>query len=232
MAKSKAALKTGQTVRDPSRTGKPVRRREDAGQARNVSVHVRSLVADDWAEVERLFGPRGACGGCWCMYWRLPRGGKLWDENKGEPNRRAFEKLVRGGGVYGCLAFVGEKPVGWCCVGPRRDFPRLERSRVLETDWSAGTWSVVCFYIAAGYRHRGVGSKLLRGAIAVAKAHGAREIEGYPVRPKHGSGAEIPAAFAWTGVEAMFESQGFTPLKGSSDSRAVYRKRFRTPAKR
>jgi hypothetical protein len=26
-----------------------------------------------WTDFETLFGERGACGGCWCMLWRLRR---------------------------------------------------------------------------------------------------------------------------------------------------------------
>ena len=31
----------------------------------------KALTIDSWNDFERLFGERGACGGCWCMYWRL-----------------------------------------------------------------------------------------------------------------------------------------------------------------
>ncbi|MBM4430292.1 MAG: GNAT family N-acetyltransferase, partial [Chloroflexi bacterium] len=29
------------------------------------------LTPERWADFEELFGPRGAAGGCWCMWWRL-----------------------------------------------------------------------------------------------------------------------------------------------------------------
>ena len=31
------------------------------------------LTPERWKDFEELFGPRGACGGCWCMWWRLKR---------------------------------------------------------------------------------------------------------------------------------------------------------------
>ena len=34
----------------------------------NLSFH--PLTPERWDDFEALFGPRGACGGCWCMYWR------------------------------------------------------------------------------------------------------------------------------------------------------------------
>src|SRR5437773_770027 len=33
----------------------------------------RAVTRDRWPDLEELFGPRGACGGCWCMWWKLPR---------------------------------------------------------------------------------------------------------------------------------------------------------------
>jgi hypothetical protein len=31
------------------------------------------LTKERWSDFETLFGVRGACGGCWCMFWRLTR---------------------------------------------------------------------------------------------------------------------------------------------------------------
>ena len=31
----------------------------------------RPLTAELWPALEDLFGERGACNGCWCMYWRI-----------------------------------------------------------------------------------------------------------------------------------------------------------------
>ena len=52
----------------------------DRADASNLTV--RPLREDDWPAIEELFGSNGACGGCWCMWWRVPRGGKLWTEMK------------------------------------------------------------------------------------------------------------------------------------------------------
>ena len=58
------------------------------------SIEVRTLKADDWPVIRRLFGDNGACGGCWCMWWRVPRGGKLWEEAKGGKNPRPGRVLT------------------------------------------------------------------------------------------------------------------------------------------
>jgi hypothetical protein len=31
------------------------------------------LTLNTWDKFEQLFGPRGACGNCWCMYYRLKK---------------------------------------------------------------------------------------------------------------------------------------------------------------
>ncbi|UCC30219.1 MAG: GNAT family N-acetyltransferase [Phycisphaerales bacterium] len=195
------------------------------------SLTVRPLHPGDWSNIEALFGEKGACGGCWCMWWRLPKGGKLWEESKGARNKRAFRKLVTTGQVCGCLAFSEDQPVGWCCVGPRGDFPRLRRTKALQTDWNERTWSVTCFYIPAPWRQRGVASALLKGAVKVARDNGAKELEAYPVRPKT-EGARMPAAFAWTGVPHLFEKFKFRNVTPPGNSRDIYRKTFRVSRNR
>ncbi|HPC11865.1 MAG TPA: GNAT family N-acetyltransferase, partial [candidate division Zixibacteria bacterium] len=85
------------------------------------------LTPERWGDFEALFGVRGACGGCWCMYWRLFR--LAFSIGKGEGNRRAMQKLVRAGTEPGILAYDGERPVGWCAVAPREEYVRLTAAR-------------------------------------------------------------------------------------------------------
>ncbi len=188
-------------------------------------LHLRPITPDDWDLVETLFGTKGACAGCWCMFWRSPFGGKAWEARKGATNRKDFRKLIKAGDVHGVLAFEGERVVGWCSIGPREDFPHLERSRVLQTDWKPGTWSVTCFFIPAGERGKGIATALLGAAVMLAKKRGAREIEGYPIRVRP-DGKKIAAAFAWTGVPSLFEKGGFEPIE-REEERVVYRKGLR-----
>jgi hypothetical protein len=42
-----------------------------------------------WPDIETLFGEHGACGGCWCMVWRLRA--KVWSAGKGAKNKSAFK---------------------------------------------------------------------------------------------------------------------------------------------
>lgn len=188
---------------------------------------VRPITSDDWPIIEKLFGANGACGGCWCMVWRLPRGGKLWEEQKGVKNKRSFKKLVTSGHATGCLAFDEDQPVGWCSVGPRADFARLAGIKALQTEWTERTWSITCFYIPTKRRHQGVASALLKGAVKLARDSGATAVEGYPVRPSKSFGGEIPAAFAWTGVAELFVKQKFQNITPRGNSRDIFKKTLR-----
>lgn len=196
-----------------------------AGAARRAAsddgIELRPLAAADWPALERLFGPNGACGGCWCMWWRVERGGALWERSKGEPNRRAFRDLVRAGRVDGVLALEGGEPVAWCCTGPRADFPRLERTKALASDWDEGTWSIACFYVPAKRRGQGLASRLLAATVELAFARGARRVEGYPVVARD-PGAKLGASFAWTGVEKLFARAGFERGAAPKGARAVW----------
>lgn len=182
-------------------------------------VTIRPLTPDRWSDLERLFGPRGACGGCWCMWWRLPR--SRFERQKGAANRRAFKKIVASGAVPGLLAYVGREPVGWCAVQPRDEFAGLDRSRVLRRVDDEPVWSVPCFYIAKEHRGAGVSRRLLEAAIAHARKQGARILEGYPVEPKKGRMSDV---FAWTGVASAFRKAGFAEVARRSETRPIMRR--------
>lgn len=170
-----------------------------------------------------LFGERGACGGCWCMLWRLSR--KEFESQKGEGNKRAMKAIVDSGEVPGILAYHEGRAVGWCTVAPRSSYPALSRSRVLKPVDDREVWSVACLYIEKSYRNRGVSTGLLRAAEAYAGAQGARVLEGYPVEPKDGK--KIPPSFAWTGIPVAFKRAGFKEVARRFPSYPVMRKELR-----
>jgi GNAT superfamily N-acetyltransferase len=185
---------------------------------------IRPLEREDWPAIEALFGDKGACGGCWCMLWRVPRGGKAWEAAKGQPNRDAFRALVQAGKVHGMLAFSAGSPVGWCSFGPAESFPRMMRSRALARPRTATTWSITCFYILPKWRRHGLGRQLLQAAVQQAFALGASEVEGFPVVPRSAE-VSIPGPFAWTGVPAMFVAAGFAETPDRSGTRPIYLKK-------
>ena len=182
----------------------------------------RELTSDDWPHIKKLFGAKGACGGCWCMYWRVQKGDKPWDQVKGEPNRKAFKKLVESGKARGVLAFEGDQPVGWCSFGKRVDFPRLDRVKAYQHEDTKGVWSINCFYIKAGYRGKGLGMLMAKKAVAAIKKRRGKIIEAYPATLTK-DGKRLPDAFVCTGPEVIFERLGFKEIQRLARTRPLYR---------
>jgi GNAT superfamily N-acetyltransferase len=185
----------------------------------------RKLTRRDWPRIEKLFGPRGACGGCWCMLWRFDGPRSRWQKALGAANKRAFKRLVEAGRVRGCLAFSGREPVGWVSVGPKREFAYFKRSRSIAPSDDPRDWCVSCFYVPAAWRGKGVASALLAAAVDLAVRSKARSIEGYPLVPRE-PGELAPAAFAWTGVPALFERCAFERAKNPIAKKVIYQRRL------
>ncbi|OGO29415.1 MAG: GNAT family N-acetyltransferase [Chloroflexi bacterium RBG_16_52_11] len=176
------------------------------------------LTPERWDDLEKLFGPRGAFGGCWCMWWRVKR--SEFEKMQGEGNRQAMKSIIESGEVPGILAYAGDQPVGWCSIAPRHHFPALERSRTLKAVDDLDVWSVVCFFVAKGYRRHGITVSLLQAAIDYAKEHGAQIVEGYPVETGEGGS---PDPFVYTGLVSAYTKVGFEEVLRRSPKRPIMR---------
>ena len=184
--------------------------------SQNPKLKFHPATPDRWADVEELFGERGACGGCWCMYWRLPRG--QWTASKGSKNKSAFKKIVNSGEQPGVLAYDGAQPIGWCAVAPREVFTSLAKSRVLKSVDERPVWSITCLFVKKSYRRRGVSVQLLEAAVAFARKQGAQIVEGYPTAPTM---EKTPDPFVYMGVPSAFTAAGFVEVARRSPSRPV-----------
>ena len=176
------------------------------------------LTTERWSDFEQLFGANGACGGCWCMWWKLKR--SEFEQQKGTGNKKALQAIVQSGQVPGLLAYAGQEPVGWCAVAPREHYSTLDRSRILQRVDETPVWSVTCFFVKKSQRKKGVSLQLLQAAIDYVKRRGGKIVEGYPVEPKKES---TPAAFAWTGFSSAFKQAGFTECARRSPTRPIMR---------
>ncbi len=185
-------------------------------------MNIRELRPDDWPDLAALFGAKGACGGCWCMFWRIPHGGRMWQAAKGEPNRKAMMRLVKQGEARGMLAFDGDRCVGWCSFGRRVEFPRTETMKAYRREDTENVWSINCFFIHPEYRHQGMGYQLAEAAVKAIRKRKGKIVEAYPV-PLTKDGAKLPAAFVYTGPEALFRKLGFREVQRFSYSRPLYR---------
>lgn len=179
---------------------------------------VAPLTADLWHDLVALFGPDGAYGGCWCMWFR--ERGVDYARNRGDGNRRALESLVEAGTVPGLVGYIDAEPVGWVSVAPATQYAaRFDRWRP-ESLTDIRVWAIVCFFVADEHRRSGVSTALLRAAIAHARDAGAAALEAFPAGPEH---ARRSPSGLHTGVASMYEAAGFRPVDGSVAGRPVMR---------
>lgn len=179
------------------------------------------LTIDQWDDFVSLFGERGACGGCWCMLWRLTR--KQFESQKGDGNKHAMKAIVDSGEIPGILAYHKGRAIGWCAIAPRSSYLALSRSRILQPIDDQPCWSVACLFIERSFRKKGVSTELLRAASEYAKSRGAEWVEGYPIEPK--SKKNISPVFAWTGINTAFVRAGFTEFARRSPTRPIMRQK-------
>lgn len=178
---------------------------------------IKPLTVENWDDFVELFGKNGACGGCWCMSFRLKRADFL--KLKGEGNKRAMRTLVEKQ-FTGLIAYDNNKAVGWCSLSPREEFIRIENSRLLKLVDKKPAWSIPCFFIRKNYRRQGVSEALLKAVIDYAIKNNIKTLEAYPIVPYQD---KMPDVFAWTGLLSTFEKVGFKIAAQSSKSKFIVR---------
>ena len=194
----------------------------------NKKLEFKKLAKSTWKDFETLFGERGACGGCWCMWWRLKK--SEFEQQKGSGNKNAMRNLVDKKTIIGLIAYIGKEPVGWCSVAPREDFVRFETSKILKPVDDKPVWSIVCFFVDKKYRKQGLSVEIIKGSVEYCKKlsekksasakEKAKIVEGYPVVPYKD---DMPGAFAWTGFPNAFIKAGFKEVARRSKTRPIMR---------
>lgn len=174
----------------------------------------RPLTMGRFSDMEEVFGERGTARRCFCMHWRYPDGG-FGDRRD---NRDRFAERVAQGRPPGLLGYLDETPVGWVQVGPRDEFPTVQRSPLLRPVDDLEVWAINCFVVRTGHRRRGVGKGLLQAAIEYAKDQGAPVIEAYPVDGERSSAVDY-----FTGTLSMFEAHGFAEVIRRNETRPIVR---------
>ena len=175
---------------------------------------VLPLTPDLWPALEDLFGPKGACSGCWCMYWRI---GAEYRNRAAFRNKDDFRGIVANGPPPGLLAFAGDLAVGWCQLTPRAALPWLDRTWRLRRTDETPVWSISCFYIRKGYRRKGVTAALIVAALEAARQAKAPALEAYPLD------AEKSPTASGTGYASTFARAGFKVIACHTPPRPIMR---------
>lgn len=186
---------------------------------RRTKTEIAPLTRERWDDFVDLLGPRGACGGCWCMTSRLTK--REFATKQGEPNKRAMHELVKRGRPTGLLAYRDGRAVGWCSVAPRSEFAGLAKSRFAKPVDAADAWAITCLYVDKDHRASGVASELVRAAAEHAFAHGAECVDAWPHEVTRGKRAID--LFVWMGIRPCFDRAGFTEVARQTPARPYLR---------
>lgn len=173
----------------------------------------------NWNKFTQLFGDKGACGNCWCMFFRLSK--QEFEEGKvNNGNKEKMKSLVWKDKPTGMLAFFEGQAIAWCALAPREDFSKLQKSRVHKPIDDQPVWSIPCFFIHKDFRRKRVSSELLKATIKHAGKQKIKILEAYPTIPTQ---EKLPDAFGWIGMYKAFERTGFTIVDRTSKNRPMVR---------
>lgn len=179
------------------------------------------LTPELWPALEALFGKSGACSGCWCAHWRVPR--QDYVAMRGAAAKASFKRRVKEGPPPGVLAFAGDEAVGWLQIGPRADTPQWNSTRRATAPLAQAdavderVWGATCFFIKRSARGQGVMEALLEGGLAFARASGARVVEACPVD------GEVGAVDAYVGLMSVFARAKFKEIARRRNNRPLMR---------
>ena len=102
--------------------------------------------------------------------------------------------------MNGYLAYLDEKPVGWCNVNSKENYAKIpfkEKSKDKIV-------SLICFIIAPSYRKQGIARNMLKYACSTSQEGGYDIFEAYPRK-----GETLSDAHSYHGPVSLFDSEGF-----------------------
>jgi GNAT superfamily N-acetyltransferase len=185
-----------------------------------MTLRVVPVVEAPWDDVRTVFGTRGDPATCWCQYFKVDAA--AWKAGDVAAFERALcdqvddARAQRSAGP-GVLAYEADKPVGWAAIEQREAYHRILNSH--EPHDAGDVWFVSCFVVRVGHRRKGVAAALLEGAVAHARANGARVIEAFPMV----AGPGVSSADLYHGPLSLFEAAGWETVVRPSERRAVVR---------
>ncbi|HMQ58425.1 MAG TPA: GNAT family N-acetyltransferase [Rhizobiaceae bacterium] len=184
---------------------------------------IHPLTADRFDDFARLFGPQGACYGCWCTYFRMaPKDRKA---SNAAANKAFMRARIEAGPAPGLLGYLGGEPVAWLQVGPRADTPEWNNARrvsapVDDTEKEdARNWAVTCFFTRSRERGQGLSHEMVAAAIRFARVSGAMRLEACPMR----AAKQAKSVGLFVGSHSVFEAAGFRTIVERKDGRPLMR---------
>lgn len=152
---------------------------------------------------------------CFCRFWHFTGTNNEWLDrcaNARDENRAEFERALaeQNGEARGVVALEGDVAIGWLKVAPvtvmRKAYDRrLYRGLPCFQGDREGVFAIGCALIHPEHRRRGVATALVRAAVEIAPAWGARALEAFPRNPKE----PVSDEELWHGPMGAFQKNGF-----------------------
>jgi len=163
-----------------------------------MAIDVFWVTSDRFDDLENLFATSRGVRACWCMWPRSARGTHKPDP---ERNRKRMRALIEDGESPGLLAYVEDRPVGWCAFGPRDAYPQYAAPSATDV------WAIACLFVRPRAAANAVSASLIDYAVGYAKAKGARQLEGPPIWWLPGDAAKI------VDMSEIFLANGFERIR-------------------
>ena len=186
-------------------------------------LHIHPLTPDLIPDFITLFGPQGACYGCWCQHFRIRPKERQTLSN--DEKRERMVARINKGPAPGLLAFQGGDPVGWMQIGPRADVPEWNnpgRSSSPLPDALAddpAVWAVSCFFFRSRMRGKGLSHAMLAAGIDHARANKARLLEASPMD----QAKQSKSIGLFVGSTSVFAKAGFQTIMQAKPNRPLMR---------
>lgn len=181
-----------------------------------MDVFVEKLTPDRVDDFFRFFDeiafadhPEWGCE-CYCCFFHAASK-QEWKDRTVAENKVIARQMILSGRMQGLLAYVDDKPVGWCHYDRKDSLPGLAVFYPQVIGANGPVAAIVCFTIAQGYRGKGIASRLLDTACQDLASQGYPVVEAYPFL------ANTSDEENYHGPLAMYLSHGFTQTKEIDD---------------
>lgn len=114
---------------------------------------------------------------CYCFSFHFTGKNEEWNRDS---NRSSVIKYINEAKMTGYLAYIDNKPVGWCNVNNRLNYERLLKYYDFVDTNEKKICSIVCFVIRPDCRRNGIATKILEQICLDYKAKEYDYIEAYP----------------------------------------------------
>lgn len=175
--------------------------------------HIERAAPEHASALAELLGANGF--GCYCRYWHFDGNPREWLArcfHAPDDNRAELLAAVRCGSTEasGMVATTADgELVGWLKLAPAAVMTKLYEQRLYKGLPIFGrdpsdVWTVGCLFVREDHRRHGAATALLAGAIATARALGARSVEAFPR-----SDVDVADTALMMGPLALFSRAGF-----------------------